>query len=167
MAESAHELVIDALRDHLAGIVGDDGVTFWFTPDRVVRVPAFHGAVLETGLTTIYSLSPVRVEETPENISLGMRAMLTVDLAVATKFDPQTEDPFLQEAPIRWTVQTRLERDAKKRLRSDFTLLGNTGAHRFTTIPVTDYASDLTYLESWAVVFLRVQLHYRYLDATP
>lgn len=167
MAESIHEQLIVALAAHLAGIVGDGGATYWYTPDRVVRTPTFHSACLDPSLTTIYSLSPVRVEDKPVNISIGMESIATVDLAAATKFNPATEDPFKQEEPIRWTVQTRLERDAKKRLRSNYNLLGVSGGHRFTAIPVTDYASDLTYLEGWALVFLRLQLRFTYPDTTP
>jgi hypothetical protein len=166
VAESIHEQVIAALKTHLEGIVGDAGATYWYTPDRVLRPAAFHGACLDSSLTTIYSVSPVRVEEKPVNISIGMEAILTVDLAVATRFTG-VDNPFQQEAPIRWTVQTRLERDAKKRLRANYNLLGGSGAHRFTAIPVTDYAPDLTYLEGWACVFLRVQLRYTYPDTTP
>jgi hypothetical protein len=167
MAESIHEQMIAALETHLEGIVADAGATYWYTPDAVLRTPAFHGACLETGLTTIYSLSPVRIEDKPVNISIGMEAIATVDLAVATRFVPSSENPFSADTPLRWTVQTRLERDAKKRLRANYNLLGADGGHRFTAIPVTDYASDLTYLEGWAIVFLRVQLRYNYRDTTP
>jgi hypothetical protein len=168
VAESVHEQVLAALQAHLAGIVGDGGATYWYTPDRVLRPAAFHGACLDPSLTTIYSLSPVRVEDKPVNISIGMEAVLTVDLAVATRFTPDAgENPLQQTEPFRWTIQSRLERDAKKRLRSNYNLLGVSGAHRFTAVPVTDYAPDLTYLEGWALVFLRVQLRYTYPDTTP
>jgi hypothetical protein len=173
VSEAIHEQLVAAAQTLLQGIVGDGGVTYWYTPDRVLRAPAFHAGCLDESLTTIYTMVPVRVDARPITSSLGMDARLTVDLALATRFKPDTESPFKQSAPIRWTVQTRLEKDAKKRLASNYTLLGVDGAHRFTTVPVVDYAADLTgqqlgtYLEGWAVVYLRVVFRYIYTDQAP
>jgi hypothetical protein len=161
VAEALHEQIIAAFKTLLEGTSG------WYPPSRVIRAPAFYAGCLDASLSTIYTLVPVRVESMPLTSALGIRANLIVDLVLATRFKPDTERPFDQSVPIRWTVQSRLEQDAKARIAANYTLLGAGGAHLFTTVPVTDYASDLTYLQGWAVVYLRAVLRYIHQDRTP
>lgn len=96
--------------------------------------------------------------------SCGAKALVRVDLTAVRRFNPATENPFQQVAPIRWTVQTRLERDIKKLIRTDESLGGLSQEVR---IPLTSYSPDETFFEGWACVFARLEIKYHYPKATP
>lgn len=166
MAESVHEQLVAALQTDLSDIVGDGGANYFYTPDRVLRQPAFHGGCLDPSLTTIYVLSPGAVDDVLAHSTIGIRAALTVDVAIATRFQAGTEDPFNEPTPSRWTVQTRLEHDAKKRIRADYKL-GRPDLGCFVEIQHTEYVAHQTYLDGWALVFMRLVVHYIYTDTAP
>lgn len=161
MAESVHEQIIAAFKTHLEGTTG------WYPPALVQRAPGFDSDCLDDASPTIYTLVPVRVERSILTSSLGIRANLVTDLVLATRFTPASQLPRAQAAPIRWTVQSRLEQDALARIATNYKLLGADGAHLFTTVPVIDYAPEVTYWEHWAIVYLRVVLRFLYQDRTP
>jgi hypothetical protein len=161
--ESRHELVIAALQTALATIVGDGGATYWFSPDRVLRAPAFTAQCLDASLETIYVLSPEDVAEVHGD-SCDEKDTLRVDLTAVRRFNPPTENPFQQAVPIRWTIQTRLERDVKKLTRADKSL---GGLAQEITIPLTSYSPDETYFEGWACVFMRLEIKFHSPKAMP
>ena len=163
MAEARHEQIIVALKAALAGIVADGGTTYWYTPDRVLRAPAFSQMCLDSSLDTIYVLSPVDVADERAD-SCSAKALVRVDLTAVRRFNPSTENPYTQEAPIRWTIQTRLERDIKKLIRTDETLGGLSQEVR---VPLTSYAPEETYFEGWACIFMRLEIKWHYPKATP
>jgi hypothetical protein len=167
VAESLHEQLVAAFQANLAGIVGDGGANYWFTPDRVVRVPAFSEACLDSSLTTIYCISPGQVEDALAHSTVGVRAVLTLDLAIVTRYTPSEEiNPFTADVPLRWTIQTRLERDAKKKIRS-FYHLGFESNAVWVEIPITEYVADQTFFQGWAAVFMRCLVHFIYADVAP
>jgi hypothetical protein len=161
--ESKHERIIVALQAALAAISGDGGATYWYGPDRVLRAPAFSALCLDTSLETIYVLSPEDVADERAD-SCSAKALVRVDLTAVHRFNPVSENPFEQMEPLRWTVQTRLERDVKKLVRTDETLGGLSQEVR---IPLTSYAPEETYFEGWACVFMRLEIKYYYPKATP
>jgi hypothetical protein len=161
--ESKQEQIIVALQTAAAGIRGDGGETYWYTVDRSLRAPGFSALCLDSSLETVYVLSPEDVGDERAD-SCSAKALVRVNLTAIHKFAPSTENPFLQEAPIRWTVQTRLERDVKKLIRTDETLGGLSQEVR---IPLTSYSPNETYWEGWAGVFIRLEIKYHYPKATP
>jgi hypothetical protein len=163
MSESISERIAAALQARLAGIVGDGGVTYWYTPDRVLRVPAFYGDCLTNTLSTIYSVSPDQEEDTYLSFS-AVNTVVKLDLAAARAHRPHTEQPLSANTPIRWTVQNRLVQDLRKCLRGDKTLGGLAYDLR---IPFVELSAEETYLEGWATVFLRLEVAYAHEDAQP
>lgn len=159
MAESVQEQLVSAFQTLLEATTG------WYPPSVVQRAPGFTDECLDIGQTTIYTVVPNRVEATPLNSLLGIDAHLLVDLVLATRMDRDLEPGG--SAPLRWTVQNRLEQDAKAQIATNYRLLGAADGHLFTTVPVTDYAPELTYDQVWAIVYLRVDLRYTYPDRTP
>lgn len=161
MAESKHEQVILALKAALEGIVADGGVSYWYSPDRVLRWPVCDAKCQDASLDTIYVLSQSDVDDEQAD-SCSARALVRVDLTVIHKYEG-IENPFLQADPIRETVQSRLERDVKKKVRADTTLGGLALDVR---IPVTTYGPE-TYWQGWAGVIMRLEIKYHYPKATP
>jgi hypothetical protein len=162
--ESNHEQIVAALRTLLQGIVADGGVTAWYTPDRVLRVPAFTESCLDSSLATIYCLSPADEDDEFRDSNRSVRSEMRVDLTVASQFTP-SEDPFDQPDPDQWKIQSRLVRDVKKRIRSDYRL---GGLCLWIDIPSTEYGAEQTdTLRDWAIAFLRLVIHYHYADTAP
>lgn len=161
MAESRHEQIILALKAALEGIVADGGVSYWYSPDAVLRWPVCDASCQDSSLDTIFVLSPSDVDDEQAD-SCSARALLRLDLTALHKFEG-IENPFQQEAPIRETVQNRLERDVKKLLRTDTTLGGLALDVR---IPVTSYGPE-TYWQGWAGVILRLEIKYHYPKVLP
>lgn len=165
MAEAKSEQIILALQAALEGIIADGGTTYHYSPDRVLRAPAFSQLCLDSSLETIYVLSPEDVADERVD-SCSAKALVRVDLTALHKFETD-ENPFTHEQgndPIRWTVQTRLERDVKKLIRTDEHLGGLAQEVR---IPLTSYSPEETYFKGWACVFMRLEIKYHYPKATP
>lgn len=166
MAESIHEQIVAALKTLLEGIVGDGGATYWYTPDRVLRRPAFTENILDSSLTTIYCLSPADEDDVFRDSNREIRSAMRVTLTVASQFTPPSEaDPFDQPDPDQWKVQSRLVRDVKKRIRSDYRL---GGLCLWVEIPITELGAEQTdILQGWALAFMNLVINYRYADTAP
>lgn len=169
MPEPQPEIIVAALKTRLEGIVGDAGVTYWYTPHRVLRFAAWCNACLSASLgsypsdpATIYTLSPDD-EDSEENTYTGTQSVMRIDLSLAQRFEPAGDlDPFNQPDPDRWKVQQRLRNDARKRLRGDLKV-GNTAM--LVRIPLVDMSAEETFVKGWAVVFMRLEVLYAYEDA--
>jgi hypothetical protein len=168
VAEPKDDQILDALKAHLEGISEDGGATYWYTPDAVLREPDFTEECLNPTLKTIYVFCPTPGQTLADRRadSCSIKSTLSVDLAVVTRFG-QSEDPYEPGLPRRWTVQCRLARDAKRRLRADpDDKLGGTLVQGID-IPVTDFDSARTLMKDWACVLMRVLISYHYPKATP
>jgi hypothetical protein len=166
--ESKHEQIEEAIKSRLASIVGDSGVNWWFTPDRVIRYPAFTEQCLDTSLTTVYVLSPDEEEDAEASTGTaatggGIRAQARLDLVLATRYQG-SEHPFQAEAPLRATLQNRMARDVKKKLREDITLGG--GLARNLDFILTDRGAE-THHPGWAIVAMRLLVTYWYQALVP
>lgn len=166
MGESRPEQIAAAIVTSLETIVGDGGASWWFTP-VVKRTHAVEMASLDPTLDVLYLVSPDRKEESRRtNAGIGCivrgRAFLT--LTLLKRFTPATENPIEAEAPIRWTLQERLEQDVRKKLREDPKLGGIS-----TDLDLTDSEEgpEETFLEGWALAFMRLQVTYHYAQETP
>lgn len=150
----------------LASIVGDGGASYHYTPDAVLRAVGFSKLCLDGSLDTIYVLSPQDVAVERRDICSD-RALMRVYLTAIHKYDKGVENPFEQKKnaeELRWTVQTRLDRDIRKRLRVDEQL---GGVSLEVSIPLTTYAPEETFLEGWACVFAVLEIKYQYQKVTP
>jgi hypothetical protein len=133
-----------------------------YRPDRVVEVPAFSGAVLNAGVKTVISMSPDFSADT--FLAMGLvQVEYPIDLAICRQYGG-SEDPFNPPALDRWDIQEELERAVKDRIRSEF--IGPTrtsdrplgGLAQNILIPDTDPSEENTYIEGWAVIFLRLTI---------
>lgn len=153
MPESRHEQVVQALQAWLQGITADGGASYWLSPERVIRAPTFHAGCVDPTLETIYILSPEDVVDEWRDFCTW-RSTLPVNLTAITKFDA-VADPFAQPTPGRWTLQTRLEHDAKRRILGSPAFVESLGFTVQADIPLTVYSPE-TYWDGWAGVFLRL-----------
>jgi hypothetical protein len=188
VAESFYTQVLAAVKARLAGIVGNGGATYWYTPHAVIQHPALTEACLRADLgtslvtdpATIYVLSPGLEEAAPATMGTSgrERAEFSLDLTLAQLFPPATaEDPYNPPNPDRITVQSRLARDATKALLKDFadgvtSVFGLTDATLGSvvtnvTVEAVDRTAANTWEDGWALVFLRVRILYHYTVATP
>lgn len=173
MAEARIEQLLAAAKTQLEGIVGDAGVNYWYTVHKVVRAPAFNALCLDSSVgspATIYVLSPGS-EEALSPFTFGREgSVANIDLTVVQRFEAPTENPFTPPDPDRWKVQTRLARDAEKRLRDAASTTRWYQAGDLATdieIVAKDFDVEDTFIEGWAVAFLRVAVLYSYPETTP
>lgn len=170
MPESIRDQIIDAIVDQLEEIVGDAGVSFWYTPGAVRVVEAVNQACLDdtfadptSGKATIYLLVPddeQDIEETTEDID----AIMNLDLVVARQID-QVDHPLkTASSGSRSKIQNRLARDAKKKLREDVTL---GGLSHNVEIVRSEFGPEEVYAAGWAVVLMRLSILYSYWRTTP
>jgi len=169
MAESIAEGVVEAIRTRLEGIAEDNGATYWFTPDRVIRTPTLTEQCLDASLSTIYALIPDE-EEKVEEASLTLHGDMRLDLALATRFAPASENPLNPPDPDRWKLQNRMARDVQRRLLDDSTTplswFGALGVENLEVL-IIDRTPEHTFLQGWALVFLRIVVRYSHLVSAP
>lgn len=157
MADPKAKQIVDALQDALGAITG------LFAPDRVVKVPVFNGAALDPSLSTIISMSPDAMAN--ETFSFGstnsQSVLMPVDLALCRKFT-EAEDAFNPPERDRWDIQTEFARAVKDKLLADRQL---GGLALYMTVPAVDIAAD-TWVDGWALVFMRVVVQFRHGETT-
>jgi len=165
MSESRHEQIAAALATTLAGIVGDNGATYWYTPSAVRRVVWFDDRHLDSmsGPTAVVYLLRPGIERIEEDTSGTIEGRAEMFLVVARKHAKATEDPAREPPPTRWTVADRLVQDALKRLLADVTL-GDTCGNVFSVGVTID--RDM-YLDTWALAELRFEVEYRTAGSAP
>ncbi len=177
MAESRAEQVAEALRAQLATIEGDGGNAYWYTPDRVIRTHVVDARVLDTSLDVIYVVSPEREEESPRTNGPNgiVRNTSFLTLTLLKRFTPDTENQLQRPEtpdpsdPARATLQARMLRDVRKKLRSDVKLAlgGADGVSTYVALPDTELGPEETYIEGWACVFARAVVTHHYVQDTP
>jgi hypothetical protein len=131
-----------------------------YKPERVVTCATFDGRVLDSSLLSVVSLSPDISNDT--NLSFGptnnVMVEYPIDIAVCRKYDGQ-DDPFDVPEVRRWNEQNEMVRIVKNALRADRTF---GGVALYSEIPNTDQTAENTYIEEWAVSFLRLTIQYRH-----
>src|SRR5262249_13042583 len=148
-------------------IAGDGGATYWYTP-TVIRTPGASAALLDVDVAAvnpaIYAVIPDE-EEHVEEATQMMQAFMKIYVFLAVRFQPASELPFTQSAPIRWTVQNRAVRDVLKKLLTDVTL-GGLVLNLFGDRVLVD-RSARTYEDGWALVFMYFRVLYSYPFGAP
>lgn len=148
MADPVAEQIIDALKTVLEGMTGT------YAPDKVVRAPAFHGGILDPTIETIYSISPGTMEETrhafgtTNNVGID----LGIGLALCRRFTG-LEDTSELGVKQRWDEQLKLIKAAGDAIRADRQL---GGLALDLVVDDWDVSADDTYVEKWAIAFMRL-----------
>jgi hypothetical protein len=165
VAESIVEQIAAALKTSFSGIVGDAGASYWYTPDKVVRVSFFPDdfSFDEAHGSTIYVLSQAAEDVSEERSSHGCTSSAGFVLQVGRLHKVASENPYLEVAPIRATVINRIVRDAIKRLFADVTL-GGLAANVVETSLSIDRDQ---YHPHWAMAQLAFQVEYRFDGGAP
>lgn len=165
MAESIAEQVAAALKTALAGIVGDGGTTYWYTPDKVVRVSFFPDqfALDPAQGDVIYILSPGSEELSEAATGRLCRSEHEFVLQVARQHRVATENPYIEGTPTRWTVVNRLVRDAFKKLTQDVQV-GGIAVNVNTDGMSVDREQ---YTDGWAMAQIRFTVTFDFVGDTP
>lgn len=145
MAEYWAERVAATLKTTLEGIVGDDGTTYWYTPDVVERTHEWRSRqILNDKYQTIYILSPFEIE-VEEQAGQQHEEFALIDFALLRRYQLDDE-VYRAQTPTRWTEQTRLWGDFKKKILSDPTLGGLVTNIQFRSV---SFDAEDTYYEGW------------------
>lgn len=172
MAESIAEGIVEAIRTRIEGIAEDNGVNYWFEW-RAIRTPTLTeqclDASLSAGAAALCALIPDE-EEKVEEASLTLHGDMRLDLALATRFAPASENPLNPPDPDRWKLQNRMARDVQRRLLDDSTTplswFGVLGVENLEVL-IIDRTPEHTFLQGWALVFLRIVVRYSHLVSAP
>jgi len=167
--EPSTETITQALVAALAGIVGDGGASYWYTPGAA-RVVSIGAACLDdtfadptTGRATIYALEPGAIRTTNETTG-SIDAVMEFDLLIASQIE-QTDHPMrAPQGDSRNTVQNRLAADAERAIYADVTL---GGICDFIEIPYIERSAGEVYVEGWAAVLMRLVVTFSYWKDTP
>lgn len=168
MAESIHWQISAALVDALEAISADNGSTFWYTPERVVRVTSYERLLADASLTHILALRAQ--EETHSEQSTGSSATGGVVGAVAEftllmlRRDETIESPFDRASITREQIVDRMVRDVLRAIWADVTL-GGLAINISAGSLVID--RDVAVEGPWAVAEMRFAVEYDYLALTP
>lgn len=141
----------------LDAIEGDDGATYWFTPDHVERVPDVTDlTLLNERFNTMYFIAPGD-ERNVEQPMLQFEKEVEIDLLLVQQHH-QTIEPFVAKVdPIMWTIQNRMMQDVEKALLAD-TSFG--GLVTNAEIPIRQRGAEDTWSLGWAVVFAQIMVNY-------
>lgn len=131
-----------------------------YRPERVVKVDGFDQTVLDSSLSSVVSLSPDYSTDSTLTFGavLNMVVEYPIDLAVCRKFDG-AGGPFNPPNPDRWGEQQEMVRVVKDALRADRTF---GGAAMYSEIPTTDQSAENTWVDGWAISFVRLVPQYRH-----
>jgi hypothetical protein len=162
MPEPMVEQIEAALEASLAGIVGDSGANYWYTPSAAVRFADLTDQCLDTERGKrgpIYILSHDRIE-TNLGVARVVDRVLFLDVAALYLMRRTTpEGPFVVDPSERYKIQNRMAGDISKKLTGGDLTLG--GLVTLTEVINASMAAEETWLDSWALVFLRLRVSYR------
>jgi len=165
MAESIHEQIAVALKTGFAAIVGDQGATYWHTPNLVARVHHFEDAHLEKARGDVVYLLQAG-DETHEEITTNERLMGRAEffLLVAKRYAPANENAGSLDGEGRQTIVNQLVRDAIRALTRDVTLSGQT----INVIDQEPLSVDRSMVfTGWALAQLHFLVGYPYHSVAP
>lgn len=155
MTEYFEERVCSAVEAKLDEIVGDDGVTYWFTPhvERFVEItrqvlnPRYNADADETSIIALAPFGLELVEATSSQHDIR----IVIDFLLACRHDGSIE-PYNATTPSVWTLQNRLWGDFKQKLLGSPDDLQLDGlVDNMDILNVTLDAREV-YIAGWAIV---------------
>jgi hypothetical protein len=125
--ESKVEQILAAIKTSLEGIAGDDGVTYWYTPGKVIRVDYTESRVqFKDGYgSPIYMVSDTGDEaRTPEAAGFGETGReFAVFVLCAYQDDRGDRDAYTADV-LSGTIRNRMIKDVAKKIELDRLLGG-------------------------------------------
>lgn len=168
MAESVHHRIAEAIKARLAAIVGDNGATYWYSPDRVVRVQAWDRLIADPTVGMVYGIRAGeerhREESTGGPSTGGIVAAEAEFWVLMLRPSSAADDqPFGADESTKATEQDRMVRDFLRALWLDVTLGGLASNISDGSLAI-DRDVDV---EGWAVAEARFVVLYSYPARTP
>jgi hypothetical protein len=123
MAESVVEQIVDNIKTELEAVSGDNGTTYWYTPEKVVRVDYYLDQYFKSATgygPVVYFLRDTgddRRTRQPE--AFGDTARELDVFIMATYQDNEERDPF-KTSTNRGTVRNRMLQDVEKVLEANY-----------------------------------------------
>lgn len=168
MAESIHHQIAEALKTRLSAIVGDGGTTYWYTPDRVVRVQSYDRLIADPTVGMVYAIRAGEERHREEGTGgpttggqVGAEAEFFV--LMLRPSDASDDNPFGADESTKPIEQGRMVRDFLRALWLDVTL-GGLALNISDGSLMIDRDVDV---EGWAVAEARFTVLYTYLSRTP
>lgn len=153
MPDPKAEQIVDAVKDVFEAMTGT------YSPDLVVRAPAFHGGLLDETLDCICSISPGPMEETRHAFGTtnNVGIELSIGVALCRRFKGSDDSDQGAGPPQRWDEQLELIRAAGDATRADRQL---GGLALDLVIEDIDVSAENTFIKGWAVAFVRLVVSY-------
>lgn len=150
MADPVAEQIVDALKTVLEDMTGT------YSPDKVVRAAAFDGRVLDPTLNVIYSISTIEMPETRHALGTtnNVGVDLVIGLALCKRFKGE-DDTTGEGAKQRLDEQHKLIKAAGDAIRADRQF---GGLALDLTVDEWDVSAENTYVEGWAIAFMRITI---------
>lgn len=162
MAESIHYQIAEALKARLAAITGDLGATYWYTPDRVVRVQTYDRLVADPTVGMVYALRAGE-ERHREEATQVVGAEAEFFCLMLRPTEAADDAPFGADESTKAREQDRMVRDFLKALWGDVTL----GGLANNVVDGSLFVDRDVDVEGWACVEARFAVSYSYPSGAP
>lgn len=124
MSESIVEQILAKFETDLDAIVGDNGTTYWYTPDKVVRVPKWAREWLKPEYNTIYLIRDTVDTRLLPGDEFGSESEdIYAYVMVAQQDKRSQQDPFKASTKA-GTIRERMIQDVANKMTSTPTLGG-------------------------------------------
>lgn len=168
MAESIHNQIAEALKTRLEAIVADEGVSYWYTPKRVVRCMAYDRLLADKSVGSVYAIragQEQHAEKSTGSAATGgmMQAEAEFFLELLRETKAASDNPFGADESTKAIEQDRMVRDVLRALLLDVTLGGLAENIVATSLIV---GRDVE-IPGWAVAEVRFVVAYTYAARTP
>jgi hypothetical protein len=169
MAESIHWQIAEVIRSRLEAIAGDDGTTYWYTPDRAVYTLAFENVLADTTLKQVFIVMAGEERQSEEATGSastgGVVRSLSEFFVLMLRRDPRaTTNAYREGDPTRERVVSRMVRDFVRAMWLDVTL-GGLAINIARESLVID--RNMVIEGPWAVAEARFDVDYDFLALTP
>ena len=167
MPESIVEQIQAAIKTSLEAIAGDSGVTYWYTPTKVVRTDSFDSREMFRdgyGDYQYYINDTGDEDDTTDPAGSGEAAnRLDVYIMLAAKDTGDDRDPFTATL-LSGTIRNRMIKDVVKKLESDSTL--GLGGKVFNSKPER-MRRDFVEPEGWILAWVHNVVTYYHALGSP